>query len=173
MNSGKFSPSKSMFSSEKKNTGKTTGNGGGILEDIDDACTLSWKQRLIGFSICAVIGVAIAFAGYIRLIVLPQPRIFAILFTLGNITALCSTAFLIGPMKQFKKMFESGRIIATIIYLVSMGLTLFFGIKKKFVLCIIFMIIQIFAFIWYCLSYIPFIRSGILRLLGLNDLIPK
>ena len=32
--------------------------------------------------------------------------------------------FLMGPLKQIAKMFEKGRIIATVIYIVAMGLTL-------------------------------------------------
>ena len=38
---------------------------------------------------------------------------------------LCSTMFLMGPAKQMAKMFERGRLVATLVYLVSMALTLF------------------------------------------------
>lgn len=42
-----------------------------------------------------------------------------------------STCFLMGPMNQFKKMFASTRIIATILVLVMIGLTLFAAIGVR------------------------------------------
>lgn len=58
--------------------------------------------------------------------------VFAIFYTLGNIISLASTCFLMGPVNQIKKMFAPTRIIATIIVLVSIGLTLFAAIKVCF-----------------------------------------
>lgn len=37
--------------------------------------------------------------------------------------------FLMGPLRQLSKMFEKGRIVATVVYLVFMALTLFCAIK--------------------------------------------
>jgi hypothetical protein len=37
--------------------------------------------------------------------------------------------FLMGPVTQLKKMFEKGRIIATLVYVAAMFLTLFAAIK--------------------------------------------
>lgn len=39
--------------------GKAAGNGGGILEDMDSVITLSYKQRLIGFLVCIILGAVI------------------------------------------------------------------------------------------------------------------
>ncbi|MEE6515023.1 hypothetical protein FKM82_023508 [Ascaphus truei] len=50
--------------------------------------------------------------------------LFAVFYTLGNISTLGSTMFLMGPIKQFKRMFESTRWIATTIMLVCLVLTL-------------------------------------------------
>ncbi|KAG8506020.1 Vesicle transport protein SFT2A [Galemys pyrenaicus] len=44
---------------------------------------------------------------------------FAVLYTLGNLAALASTCFLMGPVKQLKKMFEPTRLLATVVMLVS------------------------------------------------------
>ncbi|MEE6520765.1 hypothetical protein FKM82_018709, partial [Ascaphus truei] len=44
-------------------------------------------------------------------------KLFAVFYTLGNIAALSSTCFLMGPVKQLKKMFEPTRLIATIVML--------------------------------------------------------
>lgn len=51
--------------------------------------------------------------------------VFAVFYTLGNVISIASTCFLMGPFNQFKKMFASTRIIATIIVIVSFGMTLF------------------------------------------------
>uniref|UniRef100_A0A4W6G5Y6 Vesicle transport protein n=1 Tax=Lates calcarifer TaxID=8187 RepID=A0A4W6G5Y6_LATCA len=65
-------------------------------------------------------------------------KLFAIFYTLGNIAALASTCFLMGPLKQLKRMFEPTRLIATIVMLVN---TLCFTWHKKG-LAIIFCILQ-------------------------------
>ncbi len=52
-----------------------------------------------------------------------------------SICLWCSTMFLMGPLRQLSKMFEKGRIVATLVYLVFMALTLFCAIKVRSVLC--------------------------------------
>ncbi|CAF4445131.1 unnamed protein product, partial [Adineta steineri] len=42
---------------------------------------------------------------------------FAILYSLAVIFGLGSTLFLMGPMNQLRKMFDSSRFIATIVFL--------------------------------------------------------
>ena len=42
--------------------------------------------------------------------------------------------FLMGPLRQLSKMFEKGRIVATLVYLVFMALTLVSAIKVRMVL---------------------------------------
>lgn len=39
--------------------GKVVGNGGGILEDVDSVITLTYKQRLIGFISCIILGAVV------------------------------------------------------------------------------------------------------------------
>ncbi|CAJ0955957.1 unnamed protein product [Ranitomeya imitator] len=86
-------------------------------------------------------------------------KLFAIFYTLGNIAALASTCFLMGPLKQLKKMFEPTRLIATIIMLLCLVCTLcaVFWWKKKG-LALLFCILQFLAMTWYSLSFIPFAR---------------
>jgi hypothetical protein len=91
---------------------------------------------------------------------------FAALYTLGNILSLVSTGFLIGFVKQFQKMFDESRRIATLVFLVSMVLTLIFAfvIKIQFI-TLILCVVQYLALIWYfslirySISYIPFARD--------------
>ena len=49
-----------------------------------------------------------------------KPTSFALLYTLGNIVALIGTGFLVGFLTQLKSMFAQKRIIATVLYLVSL-----------------------------------------------------
>lgn len=47
-------------------------------------------------------------------------RNFAALYVVGNIIALCSTGFLVGPKNQCKKMFDKTRRFSTIAYIVML-----------------------------------------------------
>jgi len=89
-----------------------------------------------------------------------------------------------GPFNQFKKMFASTRLIATILVIVSVTLTLvaalyvstfyflFISILEIFTinfcfqlhnpgLALLFIIIQSLAMTWYSLSYIPYARDAV------------
>ena len=85
---------------------------------------------------------------------------FGVLYTLGNIVALFSTAFLFGPVRQLKNMFHSKRAIATIIYLATLIGTLVVAIMTGSIIAVLCMIIvQFLALVWYTLSYIPYARD--------------
>ncbi len=130
-------------------------------DEINEGCTLSYTTRLYGFCICAGIGILISFISTMFVPQIPtHPEKFAIMYTLGNLISLISTAFLIGPFNQIKNMFKPVRIIATIVFFLAIGLTLFMAIKVKSTIgVIIAIVIQMCAYTWYVLSYIPFARS--------------
>ncbi|XP_058886174.1 vesicle transport protein SFT2B-like isoform X1 [Acipenser ruthenus] len=134
-----------------------------ILEAVSDATSLGWSTRVKGFIACFAIGVLCSILGVCLLWV---PRnglvLFAVFYTLGNISAIGSTFFLMGPLKQMKKMVEPTRAIATTVMLVSLILTLCsaFWWKNKG-LAVLFCIMQFFAFAWYSLSFIPFARDAV------------
>jgi len=44
----------------------------------------------------------------------------AVLYTFGNIVSLFSTAFLFGPLRQLKNMFQLKRITATLLYIAAL-----------------------------------------------------
>ncbi|NXN97634.1 SFT2A protein, partial [Rhinopomastus cyanomelas] len=124
-----------------------------------DASTLSFGTRVRWFAICFVAGVVCSILGTV-LLWLPQGiKLFALFYTLGNIAALASTCFLMGPLKQLKTMFEPKRLIATIVMLLFMVLTLcaVFWWRRRG-LAMLFCILQSLAMTWYSLSYIPFAR---------------
>ncbi len=79
--------------------------------------------------------------------------------------------FLMGPCAQLKRMFDTVRIAATIIYLVAIALTLYFAFAKNVKVRIIPVvacgIVQLLALLWYSLSYIPYARTMVRKCLGL------
>lgn len=93
-----------------------------------------------------------------------NPRPFVLYYSLGSLLSVCSSFFLSGPWKQVKKMFSPVRAVATSIYLVTLGLTLFVALSSRArvpgrgVLLLILVIAQFLSYVWYCLSYIPFAR---------------
>lgn len=133
---------------------RKVGNGGGVLEDMSDTCKLSWKARLIGFLVCALVGVVLVGLGYFFIMTHKIPP-FAVTYSLGSVVAIMSTGFLVGPLRQFNAMLEKGRIVFTIIFVLAIVATIVTGVKKLLIPCVICMVVQVIAFILYSLTYIP------------------
>ncbi|KAI8543097.1 hypothetical protein RHMOL_Rhmol08G0191800 [Rhododendron molle] len=106
-----------------------------FLDDFNRNCTLSTKQRLHGFAICLVAGLTCTLLSFL---VFFNPIKFGITFTFGNLLSLGSTAFLIGPKRQVTMMVDP--------------------VHNK-VLTLLAIMLEFGALIWYSLSYIPFARS--------------
>ncbi|KAJ6887950.1 vesicle transport protein SFT2B-like isoform X1 [Populus alba x Populus x berolinensis] len=83
-----------------------------LEEESDGFCSLSPTQRMYAFAASLIAGLALY-----SLIVFAKPIKFALLFTFGNVLAVGSTAFLIGPGRQLGMMFDPARIYATAIYI--------------------------------------------------------
>ncbi|XP_052007389.1 vesicle transport protein SFT2A [Xyrauchen texanus] len=137
----------------------------GLTAQVLDGASLSFGTRVKWFFICFAAGILCSILGT-ALLFLPKTgiKLFAVFYTLGNIAALSSTCFLMGPLKQLKRMFEPTRLIATILMLLFLVLTLcavFWWNKKG--LAIIFCILQFFSLTWYSISYIPFARDAIIK----------
>uniref|UniRef100_A0A8D3A7W8 Vesicle transport protein n=1 Tax=Scophthalmus maximus TaxID=52904 RepID=A0A8D3A7W8_SCOMX len=84
-----------------------------------DASTLSYSTRVKWFVICFAGGILCSILGSALLFLPNGIKLFAVFYTLGNIAALSSTCFLMGPLKQLRRMFEPTRLIATIVMLVN------------------------------------------------------
>ncbi|KAH9646417.1 Vesicle transport protein [Citrus sinensis] len=127
-----------------------------FLEDESDGiCSLSYTQRMYAFAACLLAGLSI--------IVFVRPIKFAILFTFGNLLAVGSTAFVIGPAQQINMMFDSARTDYPGKALGSSE-SFSFPIHSK-ILTILAIICEICALLWYSLSYIPFARRMISELM--------
>uniref|UniRef100_H3CP34 Vesicle transport protein n=1 Tax=Tetraodon nigroviridis TaxID=99883 RepID=H3CP34_TETNG len=139
-----------------------------VLETVNEATTLGWG-RVKGFIACFVVGVGCTILG-VGVLFLPRIglTLFIVLYTFGNVCALCSTMFLMGPMKQLKRMCDKTRALATTIMLTCLVLTLCAAFWwKNFGLALFFCILQVLSFSWYSLSYIPFVREAILKLVSI------
>nr|GMC64765.1 vesicle transport protein SFT2B [Ipomoea batatas] len=92
-------------------------------------------------------------------IVFVNPIKFAVLFTFGNLLAIGSTAFLIGPWQQLTMMLDPVRVYATAVYVgcVVLALICALWIHSK-ILTMLAIICEVCALVWYSLSYIPFAR---------------
>jgi len=132
----------------------------GFAAQVNSATTLSWSTRIQGFAICFVLGFVFSIIGS-ALIAFPKGLLlFALFYTIGNLTSMASTMFLMGPFRQVKKMFNETRILATIGVFLFMFLTLMSALWwKRALLAVIFCILQFLAFTWYSLSYIPYARD--------------
>lgn len=92
-----------------------------------------------------------------------NPRPFVLYFSLGSLVSLSSSFFFTGPWKQLKSMFSPVRVCATLVYLISLGLTLTVALTPMYVpargpLLVILVVIQFLSYVWYTLSYVPFAR---------------
>lgn len=69
---------------------------------------------------------------------------FATCYTLGNLLSIGCTCFLMGPWKQIKNMFKGHRLAATVVYLCSIGFTLYAALKlNNLALTLIFLLVQV------------------------------
>ncbi|CAL9231311.1 unnamed protein product [Arabidopsis halleri] len=133
-----------------------------FMEDLNRNCALTTKQRFYGFAICLSAGLTCTL---LSMLVFFNPVKFGITFTLGNLMALGSTAFLIGPQRQVTMMLDPARIYATALYLASIIIALFCALYvRNKLLTLLAIILEFTGLIWYSLSYIPFARTMVSRI---------
>jgi len=123
-------------------------------------------QRMIGFAVCASFGFLISFGSFFRFAkaMAGQPAPFAVNYSLGNIIALCSTGFLVGPCRQLQNITTGHRLLCSVGYLSSIALTLFASFNKglghgQAVLILALCVVQFICWAFYVMSYIPFGRT--------------
>ncbi|KAK9053498.1 hypothetical protein SSX86_030132 [Deinandra increscens subsp. villosa] len=136
-----------------------------FMDDFSRNCTLSTKQRLYGFAICLVAGLTCTL---MSMLVFFNPIKFGIAFTFGNLLSLGSTGFLIGPKRQVNMMVDPVRIYATALYLASILLALLCALYKQVhnkLLTLVAIILEFGALIWYSMSYIPFARAMVSKVM--------
>eukprot|EP00927_Polykrikos_kofoidii_P078854 TRINITY_DN75652_c0_g1_i1.p1 TRINITY_DN75652_c0_g1~~TRINITY_DN75652_c0_g1_i1.p1 ORF type:complete len:274 (+),score=24.44 TRINITY_DN75652_c0_g1_i1:91-822(+) len=127
--------------------------------------SLTMKQRVIGFTVCFGIGMLLDLLSFGRLAQLLKGKAgrFAVMYTTGNIIALTGTFFLAGPRRQYQRMSHDSRWVASMIFLISMILTIVVAstdttLKGRTLFILVCVVVQWTALVWYGLSYIPFGR---------------
>lgn len=132
-------------------------------ESLSSLCPeLSYTERLIGFGACMLMASLItlsSFGSFSQLLV-GRPLRFAVLYSLGNLTSLCSTLFLVGPKRQYQNMTSPARKVSAGIYVFCLFTTLLtaYLVPQLTWLIVTLILIQWSALVWYTLSYIPFGR---------------
>jgi Got1/Sft2-like family len=106
------------------------------------------------------------------------PVPFAVNYTAGNILSQCASWFLCGPKRQFRNMFDERRKLTATVYLSCMVATLvvvFLPLPwaSKLATLVLLLLTQCGASFWYSLSYIPFgrrtVKKIIFRMLGISQ----
>ena len=124
---------------------------------------LSYSERLLGFLACLLFGMLISISslGSFGELLMGHPLRFAILYSLGNLTSLFSTLFLVGFKRQIRNMTQEHRRISAMMYVSCCLLTIcvaYFLPEMKW-LMVLLVVLQWASLLWYTLSYIPFGRS--------------
>ncbi|KAK1921975.1 SFT2-domain-containing protein [Papiliotrema laurentii] len=127
---------------------------------------LTRYQRLGGFALCFAAGFGVSLLGAIMLFI-GATGAFATLFGVGTILSLLGTGFLIGFKTQLEKMFKPVRIVATVLLFASVAMCFVSAFVLPAILCIVFVIIQYLAYLWYSLSYIPYARTVVKSWVGM------
>ncbi|KAG8470457.1 hypothetical protein KFE25_008878 [Diacronema lutheri] len=150
------------------------------LQELQEALScsaLTYEERLIGFGLCFGAGALLSLTSLFSFARLMRgyPRDFAVKYTLGNLIAICSTAFLVGPRKQVANMMHERRWLTVTVWCGAMVLTLTSALcVKEAGVTFICILVQFTAGVWYGLSYIPYgqgaciggLKSAISRLTG-------
>ena len=78
---------------------------------------------------------------FLSTLMMTRPVTFAMLYSFGNIVALMSTGFLVGPKRQIKAACARKRVIATVVFLAAIIGTILSAVYVKSVLLIIGLVI--------------------------------
>lgn len=119
----------------------------------------SWENRIYSFVLAVVLSLVCSVLGSPFLFVGKLTE-FAVMVSIGSIISIIGTFFLSGLRNSLKKMAEPSRLIASIVYFLMIGLTLFAGLSLRSPPIAIFCIIgQYLAMFWYSITYIPYARN--------------
>jgi len=130
---------------------------------------LTYRQRLLGFTICFLLGTILSLSALSSLggLLLGNPAPFAFKYTLGNLLAIGSSSFLVGPAKQCRDMLAPERRTASLMYVSTLiGTLISVFIIKVQLLSFALVMLQFAALTWYMLSYIPYGQQCLRRMVA-------
>ncbi|KAF9445986.1 SFT2-domain-containing protein [Macrolepiota fuliginosa MF-IS2] len=141
---------------------------------------LSRWERLLGFIGCLV-GAGVCF--FVAFLTLPllalRPAKFALAFSLGSLLVMFGFSVLIGPINHVKHLVSKERLPFSLVYLGSLGLTLYFSLgAHSYLGSLICGAVQVVSLAAYVLAYFPggsqTLRvGGSLALRGAGSLLPR
>lgn len=144
--------SKLSSTSTSRRAPESTKEEDSLLDELNEQCQLTRKQRLQGAIICYIMGGLCSILSTLALLGggrhLPQ---FAFFYTVGNCCSIGSSMFLVGPCRQVKVMCLPVRRVAATIWIVTMILTLIvaFTLPQAGLVVLLLICIQYAAMLWY------------------------
>lgn len=119
---------------------------------------LSRFEKIIGFGCCLAASILCFLLGFFMFPVLAlKPRKFALLWTMGSFLFVISFGILQGPNAYIRHLTGRDRIAFTAVFFGSVFFTLYCALILKSTLFTIFAsIIEVFAILYYTISYFPF-----------------
>lgn len=134
----------------------------GLLDEFGNECKLTKRQRLYGAVGCYAFGALCSFLATLLMWGGPKHlKQFAFFYTVGNLSSLGSSLFLVGPRRQLQVMCLPVRRVACCLWLGAMVLTLIvaIGFPKAGPLVLMLVAVQYGAMLWYGASFVPYGRA--------------
>lgn len=162
-------PSSSAFDLEaavRTTTDKVTGTFSVVTKGVKElpgnfqyaTSSVPSGKSLLYFGVFLAVGVFfifIAFTMFLPVIVL-VPQKFAICFTIGCTLIVGSFFALKGPKNQLAHMFSKERLPVTLVSIGSMVGTIYVSmVLHSYILSVLFSVLQVFALLYYAISYFP------------------
>jgi hypothetical protein len=92
---------------------------------------------------------------------------FAIIYSIGQVLNIAGSCFLSTPEGQFKAMKKKSRLIPSIVYVLLIIATLVVAIATDIKgLVLLLVVLQVFAYYWYTISFIPYGNKILKKLCG-------
>ena len=119
---------------------------------------MSYKTRIIGWLACSITGSVLSLLIALVFMLSDFDVVaFAMIYSLGQILNISGSCFLSTPSGQWKDMTKKHRIIPSVVYLLSIILTIVIAVATSVKpLVLLFLVIQIIAYYWYTISFVPF-----------------
>jgi hypothetical protein len=134
----------------------------GLLDDFAEECKLTKRQRLYGALGCYAFGALCSFLSTLMMWGGPKHvKQFAFFYTVGNLSSIGSSLFLVGPRRQLQVMCMPVRRVACCIWFGAMTATLVIaiGFPRAGPVVIFLVMIQYCAMLWYGASFVPYGRT--------------
>jgi hypothetical protein len=128
-------------------------------EDNTTLCgDLTYKTRIIGFLACSITGWVLSLImTFVFIFSEFSVATYAVTYSIGQILNIAGSCFLSTPEGQIKAMKKKHRLIPSIVYIGLIILTLVIAIATEIKGLVLFLVVlQVFAYYWYTISFIPF-----------------